>query len=210
MIKKLSLKPSHKQVNDGLSVVAVLLGVYIAVAPFLPNLSLWYKGAFQGGSGYTYQGELASLDGEDVSSEQLPPPEENTLLIPEIFLDQKILEGQTIDVIASGDVWRRPNTSTPDAGGNTVIVGHRWSYNNDGTFYHLDKLEVGDKFSVYWNKQEYVYEVFETKVVPPTEVSIEGTSEESVLTLYTCTPLWTATNRLVVISKLISSPEQSI
>lgn len=201
---------THRRVNNFLTVVVIILGLYIALAPFLPNIGFWYKEKFESNHGYVYQGDLASLSGEDNTPEQQPPPDDNTLLIPEIFLDQKILEGQSIDVIAGGNVWRRPNTSTPDAGGNTVIVGHRWSYNNDGTFYHLNKLKVGDKFSVYWNQEEYIYEVVETKVVPPTQVSIEGTSEEPILTLYTCTPLWTATDRLVVVSKLILSPEQNI
>lgn len=195
----------HRQLNNILAGIAVLLGLYIAFSPFAPNLSLILSSIFDSSNGYSYQGELASLSGESGGDD--PIPEENTLVIPEIFLNETVLEGDSISVIEDGKVWRRPNTSTPDNGGNTVIIGHRWSYNDPATFYHLDKMEIGDKFSVYWNMEEYVYEVTETKVVPATEVSIEEQTEDARLTLYTCTPLWTASERLVVVSKLISSPE---
>ncbi len=203
----MNIKFNHKIANNILAVAVVLFGLYIALGPFWPNVELWTKNTFSVTDGYNYSGQLAELSGVDISDNQADIPEENTLLIPVIKIDQKILEGRSISVIAEGQTWRRPGTSTPDAGGNTVIVGHRWSYGSDATFYHLDKLKVGDKFSVYWNEQEYVYEVFETKVVSANEVAIEAPSDEARLTLYTCTPLWTAINRLVVVSRLIASPD---
>lgn len=205
----MKLKFNHKVFNNILAGFVVLLGLYIAVGPFWPNIELWVSSTFSSNDGYAYSGQLAELSGVDVG-EQADIPEENTLLIPAIQLDQKVLEGQNIDIIANGETWRRPDSSTPDAGGNTVIVGHRWGYNNDTTFYHLDKMAVGEKFSIYWDKQEYVYEVTENKVVPATQIDIEAPSNEAKLTLYTCTPLWTAKDRLVVVSKLISSPEDRI
>jgi len=200
---------SHKAFNNILVGAVVLLGLYIAMAPFYPRFQLWAKNIFDTTEGFAYQGRLAELSGSDIEPKQLPP-EENTLLIPDIKLNEKVLEGENISVISDGSSWRLPNTSTPDAGGNTVIIGHRWSYSDPATFYNLDKMEVGDKFSVYWNKEEYVYEVFETKIVPPTRIEIEAPTEDARLTLYTCAPLWTATDRLVVTSKLILAPgEQS-
>lgn len=203
----MKLKLNHKTLNNVLAGVVVLLGLYIAMGPFWPNIELWAKNIFVSNDGYAYSGNLAELSGVTVGDQQ-PPPDTNTLLIPAIQLKQEVLEGQNIDVIANGNTWHRPESSTPDAGGNTVIVGHRWSYANDSTFYHLDKMKQGDKFSVYWDKEEYVYEVFETKVVPATALEIEAPTDDARLTLYTCTPLWTAKDRLVVVSKLISSPQE--
>jgi len=201
----MSLSITHETVNNILAGVVVVLGIYIALGPFWPNVQLWFSGIFDANNGYAYSGQLTELEGVEGGD---GAPDGNTLVIPAISLDEKVVEGEQIGVIENGDVWRRPNTSTPDVGGNTVIIGHRWSYSNPSTFYHLDKMSVGDKFSVYWNDEEYVYEVSETKVVPATAVDIEGPSEEAKLTLYTCTPLWTAKDRLVVVSKLIVSPEQ--
>lgn len=128
-------------------------------------------------------------------------PTENTLVIPQIGVDGSVVEGASIDVLKSG-FWHRPNTSTPEKGGNTVIIGHRFLYKTGPkTFYGLDKLNEGDEFALFWEGKEYIYRVFEKKLIEPTEVSIEANTEEPMLTLYTCTPLWTAKQRLVVRAK---------
>lgn len=192
---------THKRFNDGLSVLVIGLGLYIIIMPWLPNITLWWGQLFDDSNGYVYRGELASGQVED--SNLQAAPEDNTLVIPAINLDEEILEGADLSVLNDGGVWRRPATSTPDKGGNTVIIGHRFSYSDPSTFYHLNKLNNGDRFAVWWQQEEYVYEVFEKKVVPATALEIEQNTEESIITLYTCTPLWTARDRLVVVAKLI-------
>lgn len=191
-----NFNPTHRQVNNWLTVVVVALGLYIAVLPWLPNVQLWINQLFDDTSGYVYRGDLSVGQADD--DRLAEPPQDNRLVIPSINLDEPIVEGSDLGVIGAGGTWRRPNTSSPDKGGNTVIVGHRFSYSDPATFYHLDKMAVGDRFAVWWQQEEHVYEVFETVVVPATEISIEGASNEPIVTLYTCTPIWTATNRLVV------------
>lgn len=127
--------------------------------------------------------------------------DERILKIDKIGVDGEIHEGDNRNLLREG-IWRLPWTSTPEEGGNTVIVAHRFlKTSGPETFYNLDKLSTGDIIKLFWNGRLYEYEVYESKVVPPTALEIEAESLDPILTLYTCTPLWTATDRLVVRAK---------
>lgn len=178
--------------------------MYIIALPFLPFLNLWVLEFQDDTNGVQYQGQLAELQGVD-SSNLAPPPTENTLVVPGIQVDETVLEGADIGVLNEGGVWRRPQTSTPDQGGNTVVVAHRFSYSDPSTFFHLDQLQEDDTFVVWWEGKEYIYEVFEVVEVPATAIEIEGPTDDPILTLYTCTPVWTALNRLVVKAELVNT-----
>jgi len=58
---------------------------------------------------------------------------------------------------------------------------------------------------VYWQGKEYVYRVYEITEVLPNQVEIEYSTKDSILTLYTCSPLWTSEKRLVIKAKLEQS-----
>lgn len=131
------------------------------------------------------------------------PPSNNILIIPNIGTASTVFEGNSVRTMDKGP-WRRPNSSTPDQGGNTVIVAHRYTFGSHiDTFYHLDKLQRGDLLEVYWNQKEYIYQVESIEEVAPTATHIENPTSEPTLTLYTCTPLLTAERRLVVTAKQI-------
>lgn len=205
--KKISTQRSNflRGFNVALSLGVATLGLYLAVSPFWPNITLWYTRLTDQSQGFTYQSKLA--EASDLSEEAVlelpPPPPANRLLIPKIGVDSEILEGQTAQTLDYG-IWRRPKTSNPEKGGNTVLTGHRWLYQSGpNTFYHLDKLAVGDQFAVFWETVEYDYEIFDIKTVPPSATEIEQESDESIVTLYTCAPLLSAKNRLVVRAKLV-------
>lgn len=137
-------------------------------------------------------------NGEGQSDNPSSIPQRNVLLIPQIGVDGLVYEGTDPTVLNYG-IWRRPNTSTPDKGGNTVFVAHRYLYTTGiNTFYHLPKMEVGDEFVVFWEGQQYIYEVFTTETVLPTQTEIEENTQEPIVTLYTCTPLWSSEYRFVV------------
>lgn len=191
-----------RRVNKVLTIVVVTLGLYITILPFWPQITLSIRTFFDDSDGYVYRSEIATNAG--VAEENLvEPPDGEQLVIPSIQLDEEVLVGDNPQLMHQG-VWHRPNTSTPDKGGNSVFVGHRFSYNDPAVFYHLDRMKVGEQFAVFWEGKEYNYEVFDTLVVDPSQISIEGKSDVPILTLYTCTPLWTATNRLVVRAKLLN------
>lgn len=91
-----------------------------------------------------------------------------------------------------------PETADLGSIGNSVIAGHR--SHSFGTFFNrLDEVEVGDEIKVKANGKEYVYEVYETLIVEPDDLSVlRGSSSHRVLTLITCTPMYTSTHRLIV------------
>jgi sortase A len=187
----------HIRINSFLTFVVILLGLYIIITPFLPQFEYWFRDTSPNVIA-PYGGVLAKIEGSD---ESIPPPEENRLVIPAISINEPILESNSISVIDRGGTWRRPKTSNPTQSDNTVIIGHRFFGNNISTFYNLDKLKIGDIIAVYWEGNENLYEVAESKVVDPSAVEIEESTTEKQLTLYTCTPVWTAKNRLVIIAK---------
>jgi sortase A len=126
----------------------------------------------------------------------------NRLIIPAMLLNIPINEGKDLNALRTGP-WRRPNGSTPAQGGNTIIVGHRFTYTNPrGSFYYLNKLQLNDEVGIFWQGKRYVYKVSNIQVVPPTDTAIELASSDTRLTLYTCTPLWLPKDRLVVTALL--------
>jgi sortase A len=195
--------PALARINDIMTIIIVLLGLQIILLPLLPGFKQIVKSATDDTGGYKYQSTLADNNPNINKSALKPKPSDNRLVIAKINVDEKIIEGDAPDTVDKG-VWRRPKTSSPDKDSNTVLVGHRFSYSDAASFYNLDKLATGDRFTLFWNKTEYIYEVTGTKVVLPSAIEVEGPTKEHTLTMYTCTPIWTASHRLVVTSKLIT------
>lgn len=199
MQKKVKINPkilSFKIVFILVAVICVLVIIY----PFIPQLFYWFKYDV-----FDYQWE--QQDTFDITSTSEDSNEEsdeieingNRIIIPAIGVDVQIVEGESDNTLNLG-AWHRPDTGDPVKGGNMVITGHRFQYlpPNNLTFYHLDKVKEGDLVIVYWNEIEYDYSVVETFVVGADAIEIEEQTANNVLTLYTCTPLWTAEKRLVV------------
>lgn len=91
-----------------------------------------------------------------------------------------------------------PETASLGTIGNAVVAGHR--SHSFGTFFNrLDEMEVGDEIKVTTGGVTYTYEVYETLIVEPDDLSVlRGSSQYRVLTLITCHPLYTSTHRLIV------------
>lgn len=92
-----------------------------------------------------------------------------------------------------------PETAPVGGVGNAVIVGHR-SYAYGKFLNRLGEVEVGDKLA-YTDAvgQRYTFSVYEIlELLPDDQSAFEPYTEKSVLSLYTCTPIRTATHRLVV------------
>lgn len=133
-------------------------------------------------------------------------PADNRLVVPTIGVDIPITEGRDERALYRGS-WRIPSTSTPPAGGNTVLSAHRFQYTAGPlTFFLLPKLEPGNVFIVYWQGQEYDYEVTEKRVVHYTETSVLENTPDPQVILFTCTPVYQRNSewRVVIVGKPIS------
>lgn len=100
--------------------------------------------------------------------------------------------------------------SVPGQVGNTVFSGHS---SNDlfepgdykFIFMRLDKLQNGDTIYVNYQGTRYTYAVTKTEVVKPTDVqALTYATDKPMLTLITCTPLGTSTNRLLITAEQVS------
>jgi LPXTG-site transpeptidase (sortase) family protein len=196
----------HYQAYRWGSIGVSILGLALIIYPFVPEIinRLFPPDATES----PYRIEDPDLVGIDnVKEDRIP--EENRVVIPKIGVDSEIIEGWDISILNQHEgVWRDPGTKTPPDGGNMVLSGHRFQYlpPNLVTLYNLDKVDVDDSIIVYWEGKEYDYKVTETMVVEPTDVWIRNdTPGETRLTIYTCTPLWSNSHRLVVIADLISA-----
>lgn len=191
-----------------LELLAIGLAVYIIVLPVWPALEYQYFSRLKTNEVKAPAVKPAANQAEplnyssSVSGEHLSI---NRLLIAKIGVNAPIIEAKNPQTGLSQGAWRMPESSTPDQGGNTVITGHRFKYlpPNNLTFYLLDKLITGDLVSLIWNKKIYNYRIKETKITPADEISILQPTSQPILTLYTCEPIFSKKNRLVVIGELI-------
>jgi len=115
------------------------------------------------------------------------------------------LEQQIQESLRDG-VVHYPGTAFPGEKGNVVITGHSSYFVWDpgrfkDVFALLQNVEIGDRIYVFYNQKKYVYEVYDIKVVLPTQVDILTQAGEDRLTLITCTPVGTNLKRLVVLGR---------
>jgi len=152
----------------------------------------------------------------------VPPPttaaeEANyTLQIPEIdvtapiILDVNGADKETYNKALEGGVAQLSGTALPGRFGNTFIFGHSSFYTGaDGdykeVFKDLNDLEAGDQVSVESKTKTYTYRVSDKQIVSPNRVDLaEQNLLKRQLTLMTCWPIGSNTERLVVIADLIS------
>jgi len=191
VVKHVKRLKELRVINNLLTLVIMGLGLYIIVAPFWPQAEYWIQEESPLKTWASQSSKVEASADDTVGS--------NRLFIPKLGLSELVYDGAH-EPLSKG-VIHRPRTSTPDEDSNTVLVGHRFMYSERGVFYHLDKLVVGDEITVHWQLSRYNYRVTEVKVVPPSEISVEASTDEAILTLYTCTPLWSSKDRLVVIAK---------
>jgi sortase A len=187
-----------RRVNAILFSLIVIINLYVIAAPLLPQVTYWWNSHHS-----NKQAQLQQLIAKPKTAPRVAGP--NKLIIPAMMLNQPTLEGPERDwfnLLYHG-IWRWPGSSTPDKGGNTVFLSHRFSYTGPrGAFYYLNKLKVGDTIGVVWNGKTYTYSVVSSQTVPPNDTAIEDNTPEAEVTLFTCTPLWHPVDRLVVVAKL--------
>ncbi len=147
------------------------------------------------------------------SSDVGPDPK---ILIPKINVEVPVIYGtdsnneQSIEDSLEEGVVHYSTSALPGQTGNVVIVGH--SSNNilnkgkyKFAFVLLKRLEIGDTFHINKDGVRYTYQIYEKKVVKPTDVSVLGpAAKPNSATLITCDPPGTSLNRLIIIGEQIS------
>jgi sortase A len=127
-----------------------------------------------------------------------------SISIPSLNAKGTIVETSTITGLGA-DLWHRgPGEPGSDIYQNVVLAGHRSSkFSKQVPFYNLPLMKKGDQVVLNWKGETYTYEVYETKIVAPTDISIEFNTNEPILTMYTCVYNFNAKNRFMVRAKLV-------
>jgi sortase A len=125
-----------------------------------------------------------------------------TIQIPKINLAMTVVEGTDEAQLAQGP-GHYPTTPLPGQAGNAAIAGHRTTYLHP--FYSLDALVPGDLIYVTTLQGTFLYSVYKSQVVAPTDVAVVAPTPNPQLTLTTCNPRYSASQRLVVSANLVAS-----
>ncbi len=136
----------------------------------------------------------------------LPPPPTGSAVaiikIPKIGVNAAVVEGVGTSDLEKGP-GHYPGSPLPGQAGNAAIAGHRTTYG--APFYRLNELKPGDDIiiSTRDSPKPWVYQVMFSHTVDPSDVSVLNPTPDNRLTLTTCTPRFSASQRLVVVSRLI-------
>lgn len=124
------------------------------------------------------------------------------LTIPKIGLSMAIVEGTGTAELRAGP-GHYPSTPLPGQSGNAAIAGHRTTYLHP--FYNLNELAPGDPIEITTLQGRFVYSVLSEEAVAPTDVAVVAPTPFPELTLTTCNPRYSASQRLVVHARLTAS-----
>ena len=143
---------------------------------------------------------LVPLDASDFPSGIVPI---GILTVESINLQLPVMEGigEPELRIAPG---RIPQTAHVGENGNAVIIGHR-NYTYGSMFNRLGEMEIGDIVQFQAMSGEIMdFVVFEILIITPDDqIAFIQPQDESIITLYTCTPIREATHRLLVRARII-------
>lgn len=161
--------------------------------------------------------KLWKTDSPTNSNPTVKPSSNFIVAIPSIDLYESVVTSGSLEE-AGDSLWHSPFSMYPkEESGNIVIVGHR--YKNlvwdpisqktitvsprPATFFSLPKVVVGDSIYVSFDGTLHTYVVQDVLLVDETEVWIEDQTDQNMLTLYTCAPLFESTKRHVVRAILV-------
>lgn len=126
--------------------------------------------------------------------------------IPSIDLILPIFAGVNQTHLLMGAGEQIPSMEVGEYG-NYILAAHRMPYTSGLGFNQIEKLKLGDLIYIYKDNVEYVYKTDLVREVSELDVQyLEDSSNEKLLTLYTCKDTLVNsenTNKIVVQAKLV-------
>lgn len=132
------------------------------------------------------------------------------IAIDKIKVELPIYHG-TSEAVLSAGVGHLEGSSLPVGGTGThaVLSAHR-GLPSSKLFTDLDKLEVGDTFSITILNQMYTYKIDQITIVEPQDLTnLEIDQDQDYVTLMTCTPYGINTHRLLVRGHRVENQEKT-
>jgi len=131
--------------------------------------------------------------------------------IPKIGLTEPIYHYSTEVSLGIG-IGHIHGSSLPTGGEttHTVLTGHR-GLPNQKFFSDLDKIKKGDKFYMHILNKILAYQVYDIKVIEPTDVDVLMIENgRDLATLVTCEPYGVNTHRLLVMGERVEFDEKKV
>lgn len=118
-----------------------------------------------------------------------------------------VVEGVELPDLARG-IGHYPDTARPGQVGNFAVAGHRTT--NGEPFTHLERMRRGDVVIAETRRQWFTYVVDRKLIVRPTDTWVidpvpgkpAAEPTEALITMTTCNPRWSSTERLIVFGHL--------
>jgi sortase A len=126
-----------------------------------------------------------------------------TIDIPSIGVNFVVVQGTSTSDLELGP-GHYDNTPLPGQPGNAAIAGHRTTYLHP--FFNLNELVAGDQIFVTTTQGRFLYDVTALLLVNPSDVAVIDPTAVPTLTLTTCNPRYSASQRLVAQATLVSPP----
>jgi sortase A len=136
-----------------------------------------------------------------IERKPLPGDAIGRIEIPAAGIDEFVVEGTDTENLRKGP-GHYPETPLPGGHGTAAIAGHRTTYG--APFRHIDDLDRDDRIVVDMPDGRYAYAVERTKIVDDSDLSVLDRVGHDRLILSACHPLYSAAQRIVVFSRLVS------
>ena len=191
----------------GRVLITVGLLILLFVAYQLWGTAIWEARA-QSDLEDKFDRELARAEPEPTATTPrptpVPPPAGDpigVIRIDKIGVDKVVVEGTTVPDLRNGP-GHYEGSPLPGQLGNAAIAGHRTTYG--APFENLDQLAERDRISIQTVTGTWEYELTRDPfVVSPSQVEVlDPVPEQATLTLTTCNPKYSASERLVVQAQL--------
>ena len=190
-----------RRVVGGIGHTLIAAGVLILL---FVAYELWGTGLAEARSQKTLKKDFNQKVAAGVDQSQVPPPTPEgdavaIIKIPRLGLEKAVVEGVGVEDLKKGP-GHYPGTPLPGQQGNAAIAGHRTTYG--APFFRMDELKPTDPIFVTTRQGKFKYEVVEVKPIRPTDVEVIKNTPDNRLTLTTCHPRFSASQRLITIAKL--------
>lgn len=197
------LPPNQRKSNR--SKTSLIFGLILIFTAAIFILKTYYP-VVKAEVGYHFPSQK-SLDPNNIT----PVDPEFSLLIPKIKANSKVIKNvsavdpKIYQLALSQGVAHASGSATPDQVGNVFIFAHsavNWYQASDynAVFYLLNKLEIGDSITLYYQNKPYTYSVSQKMVVSPNDIDYMKSSSQNQLTLMTCWPPGTTLKRLIIVA----------
>ena len=124
-----------------------------------------------------------------------------TIKIDALNIELPLYFGDKLSILRYG-VGQSSGGYFPGEGGSIICMGH----NTSGFLRKLPEIEMGTKIEIEAVYGDYTYTVYDTKVVPQTQLdAVPVQKEQEILMLYTCYPVNSighAKNRFIAYASL--------